>query len=210
MSSPSLNLSLILVKAYLLLIKLLQLVLILASNLCMTSHALLTTFLLFKINLLLLVCLILLTCMVHLFFVVVLSLTSDHLIHLKVLICRRSPFRFPVLCHELTPSTIYKAIRHTRASSPRIPGLLNVNLFSLSMMTIKVMTIYTMATNLLRKIMRMNVPHATSSPTLMRSPPMKTIGWQEAHFEVLTAISNCLTLIHLQTRILNTNLKTTT
>jgi len=117
MSSPSLNLSLTPVKAYLLLIKLLQLVLILASNLRMTSHTLLTTFLLFKINLLLLVCLVLLTCVVHLFFIVVLSLTSNHLLHLKVLICQRSPFRFPILCRELTPSTIYKAICHTRCES---------------------------------------------------------------------------------------------
>ena len=89
MSSPSLNLSLTLVKAHLLRIKLLQVVPILASNFQhMTNHTLLTRFLLFKIDPLpRLVCLVPLACMVYLFLTAVLLLTYIHLFHLKVPIC---------------------------------------------------------------------------------------------------------------------------
>lgn len=202
MSSPSLNLSPTPVKAHPLPTKLLQLVFILASDLQHTTNRAL-----FKIDpLLRLVRLVPLACMVYLFLAAVLSLTSVHLFHLKVPIFPRSPLRCPAVCHELTPSTIYKA----RCYIPRTPSLLNIGPLSLSrMMAIKATTIYTIAVNFLRKSIRMNVLHATSSPKLMRSPPMKTIGLLEERSGVLTTISSYSALIRLQTQLLNTNPKTT-
>ena len=210
MNSPSLNLSPTPVKAYLLLIKLLCPVLILASNLQhTTSHALLTTLFLSKTNLLLrLVRQVSLARMVYLFLAVILSLTSVHLLRLKVPSCP-SRFRCPVLCHELTLSTIYKITCYARASSPRIPSLLNIS-FGLRSATMAIKaTIFTIVVDFLKKITRVDIPHVTWSPILTRFPPMKMIGWQGKRFEVLATASNCLALIHLQTQLLNTNLKAT-
>lgn len=181
MSSPFLNLFLMLVKAYLRLIKLLHLVLILASDLQQTTNRFLTTFLLFKIDLPpRLARLVTLDCIVRLFLAAlprllplaaVLSLSSVRLLHLKLFVYPRGPLRRPALCHGLIPSTIYKP--HTRANSP---GLLNISLDLSTMTSIKVAATYSMTVDFLGKPMRTNTPHATLSPTLMRFRLMKMIG----------------------------------
>ena len=127
MSSPFLNLFLMLVKAYLRLIKLLHLVLILASDLQQTTNRFLTTFLLFKIDLPpRLARLVTLDCIVRLFLaalpqllplVAVLSLSSVRLLHLKLFVYPRGPLRRPPFVTDLfrpqftshTPEPIHPA-----------------------------------------------------------------------------------------------------
>ena len=61
-------------------------------------------------------------------------------------------FRCPVLCHELTLSTICKITCYARVSSPRTPSLLNISLgLRSATMAIKV-TIFTIAVDFLKKI----------------------------------------------------------